>query len=141
MIKSISPIFRYLLVCVVLFAIAKLSPLSVGERFYKFDRAHVFLEIFFAALFVVGIAFGAHRSRNWGRAVLFGALTGLVSGLLAQAVVVIVNGIPSGLFKSGSVLDLIFSLAMGTIIFLTPLWGVVSACVARAFGGSHATAY
>lgn len=137
MTKSLYPILRYLLACTALFLLASLSPFAIGDRFYRFDRAHIFLGLFYSALFVVGVALRVHRPSPWRRTVLLGALAGLLSGLLAQAVVILVNGVSNGVLRSVGAMDILFSLATGSLVFLTPAWGIVSASASKVLSRRH----
>jgi hypothetical protein len=120
---------RYLLICVALFLVAQLSPFDIVDRFYRFDRSHIFLALFYLALFVVGISLRIHRPSSWKRALLMGALGGLISGLIAQIGVIVVQEIRTESLQVESTVDLGFSLVVGTAIFATPIWGAVAASI------------
>ncbi len=135
--KPLTPVIRYSLVCVVIFAIAEISPLRFEDRFYRFDRAHVFIPVFYALLFVIGTALQSKLATTWRRVVLKGAASGFLAGILAHVVVVVVNRHGLGSFASASLSEAILSALLTTVVFVTPVWGIVCAVIVHAVGGKR----
>ena len=122
-----SPFLRYLAVCVVFFALAEWWPWAVSSRFYRFDRQHLFLPAFYAALFLLGVALGVHRARHWTHAAWLGALSGLLGGWVAQWLVMVLT---TGNWPiSIEWRDVALPLILGSIVWLTPVWGALAAVV------------
>jgi hypothetical protein len=131
--KSLAPVIRYALICVVLFAIAELSPLGFADRFYRFDRAHIFIPVFYALLLVIGVVLRSSVAATWRRVVLKGAVSGLLAGIVAHVIVIVVNRHGFGPFMSDPVSETIASALLTVVVFFTPVWGIICACVAHAF--------
>lgn len=126
----LSPSFRYFLICASFFAIAQLSPFAIDDRVYRFDRYHLFVEVFYLMIFVVGIILRLHRPSSWPRAVSLGAINGLLSGFITAMIIVVADQ-KIALLKSAPPLELLISLAITSFIFLTPVWGIVIACISN----------
>lgn len=131
--KSLILTLRYGLACVVLFAIAQLSPLRYTDKFYQFDRAHVFLPTFYAALLLIGVLIHSYSASTWGPVLLKGALSSLLAGFIAQIVTVLVNRHGLNLFVTAPVIETIGSTLLTAMIFLTPAWGILTASFTYAF--------
>ncbi|KJV34832.1 hypothetical protein [Luteibacter yeojuensis] len=127
--KQAKPVLRYFLTCAGFLILAELSPFEVVDRFYRFDRAHAFLPAFYAALFLVGAALGVPRHASWRQDAMRGAACGFLSGVLAQATVLVVNGHTEVALQNGGASELGSSFLMGTVVFATPVWGAVCALV------------
>lgn len=135
--KSLSTAICYSLVCVVLFAIAQLSPLRFADKFYRFDRAHVFIPVFYALLLFIGVTLRSSAVTTWRGVVLKGALSGFLAGIVAHVVVVVVNRHGLGFLASVPISETILSALPTTVVFVTPVWGIVCAAIAHAFDGKR----
>lgn len=135
--KPFAAVIRYSLVCVIIFAIAELSPLRFADRFYRFDRAHIFIPVFYALLLVIGIVLQASSAKTWQKVVLKGSASGFLAGIVAHVVVVVVNRHGFGSFASAWISETIFSALTTTVVFVTPMWGIVCAVIAHAFDGKR----
>ena len=138
--KSLGSTLRYGLACVILFVIAQLSPLRFTDKFYQFDRAHVFLPAFYASLLLIGVLIHSYTAVTWGRVLLKGALSGLLAGFVAQIVAVLVNRHGLGLFVTAPMTETIGSMLFATVVFLTPVWGLLSASITYALKGMKRSA-
>jgi hypothetical protein len=141
----------YAIVCLVLLGIAVLiftsqkKNLSTLIFLYGFDRKHLFLYIYFGFLFILGLLLRISNSPNinWSHAILIGALNGIISGILASFAVIfyydasrkIFNFFQNNVSSSFFISQVSFTLLTVAIIFSTPIWGVLSACIAKSING------
>jgi hypothetical protein len=123
--KAIRPAADYFLICLAFLVVAELSPFGMIDRFYRFDRHHVFVMSFYTALFVLGLLLRVYQSTSLSRAMCSGAFNGLISGVIAQGVVLSLS--VGSILELDNLPELAFSLAVGSAIFLTPVWGALSA--------------
>jgi hypothetical protein len=128
MMKSIA---CYFIACLGLFIVGELSPFAIGDRFYRFDRMHVFLWSYYVFLFLSGVIVKVNRYGDWRKTLLVGASCGLVSGLIAQALAIATNSKLLNGAGIGDASELIVSLCIGSVVFLTPVWGALSAAIGK----------
>ena len=81
--------------------------------------------------------FSSPSTASRWRTIVLGALSGILSGFIDQIVVAIVNEHVVRLFQSEPILEMAFSLAMGSIFFMAPLWGIICACACKVIRGRH----
>ena len=123
---------RYLLACAAFLVVAWWLPWTVSSRFYRFDRVHMFLPTFYSVLFLAGVTLGVHRVRSWGSCAWLGAGAGLLAGWIAQlAVMLVMRRAWPASAEAGSVA---ISLAIGSVVWLTPAWGALAAWAAYRLG-------
>ncbi|WP_126672416.1 hypothetical protein [Dyella dinghuensis] len=129
--QSLSSAIRYGVVCMTLLAIAQFSPLRFTDRFYQFDRVHVFVPTFYVALLIVGF-FVRPYATTVLKVVLFkGSISGVLAGIFAYFVTILANRHGLDLFHASAVFEVVASLLFTLIVFFTPLLGIVSALITR----------
>jgi hypothetical protein len=129
--QSLSSALRYSLVCLILLGLSQLSPLHYADRFYQFDRAHVFVPTFYLALLFIGVIVRPYDTATWARAQAKGAIVGAAAGLIAYLVTILVNRHGLNFFSMSTIIAATLSALFTIIVFLTPVWGIVSALTAR----------
>lgn len=130
--KSFCSALRYGLLCIVLLGVSWLLPAGYTEKFYRFDRSHVFVPMFFFSLLLVGILFRSYDAVTWRKVLLKGAFVGVVAGLIAYFVTILVNRHGATAFGSAKASEVVVSALFTLVVFFTPVWGATSALIARA---------
>ncbi|RIA34242.1 hypothetical protein DFO63_2163 [Stenotrophomonas sp. AG209] len=97
-----------------------------GRALYAFDSHQVFFWLYAVSLLLLGI--GARvpaAGRLTIRRLAKGAGLGLLAGLLAQVVVLILEAYRFSGFRPSLLWQVPVSLTVMSVVLLTPLWGVV----------------
>ncbi|HIE0126665.1 TPA: hypothetical protein ACXI73_001750 [Stenotrophomonas maltophilia] len=97
-----------------------------GRALYAFDSQQVFFWLYAVSLLLLGI--GARvpaAGRLTIRRLAKGAGLGLLAGLLAQVVVLILEAYRFSGFRPSLLWQVPVSLTVMSVVLLTPLWGVV----------------
>jgi hypothetical protein len=113
----------FFLVCSTMAMVAYYSPVNFLANFYRYDRDNSFWIIFYTCLFVFGGLMSKGSLYGWKRTAVTGLISGFFSGLLSQLLVIAINEPQFSPEKIGS---LMISLLIGTMLLLTPLWGILS---------------
>ena len=98
----------------------------VGRALYAFDSHRVFFWLYAVSLLLLGIcARVPPAGRRTGRRVANGGGVGLLAGLLAQVVVLVLEAYRFSGFSPSLLWQVPVSLTVMSVVLLTPLWGVV----------------
>ncbi|WP_322548224.1 hypothetical protein [Stenotrophomonas geniculata] len=119
-------IFRYGLAYAVSCGALWLFLNFVGRTLYAFDSHQVFFWLYAVSLLLLGIgARVAAGGRLTIRRLAKGAGLGLLAGLLAQVVVLVLEVYRFSGFRPSLLWQVPVSLTVMSVVLLTPLWGVV----------------
>ncbi|WP_423163329.1 hypothetical protein [Stenotrophomonas maltophilia] len=119
-------ILRYGLACAVSCGALWLFLHFAGRTLYAFDSHHAFFWLYSISLLLLGV--GARvpaGGRLTIRRLAKGAGLGLLAGLLAQVVVLVMEAYGFSGFRSSLLWQVPVSLTVMSVVLLTPLWGVV----------------
>ncbi len=106
----------------------------VGRALYAFDSHQVFFWLYAVSLLLLGM--GARvpaAGRLTFRRLAKGAGLGLLAGLLAQVVVLVLEAYRFSGFRPSLLWQVPVSLTVISVVLLTPLWGVVLVALTAAF--------
>ena len=120
----------YSAICVLLWLISILSPLNWTAKVIQSDIHHMYNDAFYGCLLTLGLLGRLPKQRKFFSLIFFGGIAGLMSSMIAIALVVLVGPNSfSSIFKPTDgpypwFLEYIFYCA---VILLGPLWGVIAA--------------
>lgn len=98
----------------------------VGSALYAFDSHQVFFWLYAVSLLLLGIGAPVPAAgRPTIRRLAKGAGLGLLAGLLAQVVVLVLEAYRFSGFSPSLLWQVPVSLMVMSVVLLTPLWGVV----------------
>jgi len=118
----------YLAVCASFLVVGEI--LDPAAWLYRFDRTQIFVKVYAAGIFLVGLLLGVLNCATRARLIAKGALCGIVSGVIAQCAVMVVNVISlGGMMATINAGETVTSLGIGTLVLITPLWGVLAALI------------
>lgn len=114
----------YLLICGSMLLCAEIFPVNLLRNFYRYDREGIFWILYYSSLAIIGLALGEGRLGSLRKTVVLGLVSGAASGLIALAVICVRNG-PAVTDMAGTG-ELLGSLMYGSLVFITPLWGLIA---------------
>lgn len=106
----------------------------VGRALYAFDSHQVFFWLYAVSLLLLGMGARVPAvGRLTFRRLAKGAGLGLLAGLLAQVVVLVLEAYRFSGFRPSLLWQVPVSLTVISVVLLTPLWGVVLVALTAAF--------
>jgi hypothetical protein len=85
-------IFLFAICCSMFWLIIHLMPFRWSSRFLEADHSHIYNHCFFATFLALGLILPIRSCRTIGRSILWGAITGVVSSVVAILIVALTRG-------------------------------------------------